>query len=207
MPVHLDNQEDNVKVTLSGTQNLATAFSFDRGMKKFTYLFVTNAGLFSWPGDDNTDISAHAVPIATDTLIEEGSAGQTQSDRQRSCLTITLEDNPSSGDGFTLKDGTNTVVFRFGAGGDVTVTIGGSTAATLDNLVTDINAATLTANSQEHPKTDTRADVIGEAATALLAFQDVVGNITIEDLGRNRQIVYLASGTASTVAHVSSLGE
>lgn len=206
MPVHLDNATDAVLITLSSNANDATAVSFDPGSAIASIQWVTNAGHFEWAGDDNTDTSAHAFPVAADTIVEETLPdGGQQSDRQRSCWTVTLDDNPSSGDGFTVTDGTNTQVFRFGAGGDVTVTIGGSAAATLDSLVTDFNGSTITGNAQEHPRTTTRMDVIG-TGTVALRFFDIVGDITIEDLGRARQVAYLGSGTASTVVHVLTRG-
>jgi len=47
--------------------------------------------------------------------------------------------NPSSGDQVIVSDGSTTRTYGMGTGGDVTVTIGGTAAITMQNLVTAIN--------------------------------------------------------------------
>ncbi|KKM08568.1 hypothetical protein LCGC14_1723620 [marine sediment metagenome] len=210
MPVHLDETsgQQNVKFTLSSTTNLATAVSLPNAADIFTFLFVTNAGQFSWTGTDDVAIPGlHGIPIATDTLTEEENPDHVESDRQRSCVAFGLDDNPSSGELITLNDGNgNVVIFGFGSGGDVTVTIGGSAAATATNWAGDINSSALEVNSAVNPETDTQVDVIGDAAVNQITAVNSSADITVTDLGRDRTIIYLAATTVSTVTHVLTRG-
>jgi hypothetical protein len=51
-----------------------------------------------------------------------------------------LANQPVSGDNVVISDGTTTRTYQFGAGGDVTVTIGGTTAISMQNLAAAITA-------------------------------------------------------------------
>jgi trimeric autotransporter adhesin len=54
-------------------------------------------------------------------------------------LALYFANNPTSGDQVVISDGSTTRTYGLGAGGDVTVTIGGSAAVTMQNLVSAIN--------------------------------------------------------------------
>ena len=210
MPVHLDetSAQQNLKFTLSGTTNLATAVSLPRGAKEFSFLFVTNDGQFSWTGTDNVAIPGlHGFPITADSSAEEESPKHAESDRQRSCAECTLTDNPTAGELITVNDGNgNVVIFGFDSGGDTQVTIAGTAALTAANLVTDLNASALEVYAAVHPKTDTRVDIIGTGAANNITFSGITGDITTTAFGRGRTIIYLAATTVSTVVHVLTRG-
>jgi hypothetical protein len=61
-------------------------------------------------------------------------------DALRQAIALYFDAQPVSGDNITLSDGTTVRTYQFGAGGDVTVTIGADTNASMTNLAAAITA-------------------------------------------------------------------
>lgn len=211
MPVHLKETsgQQNVKFTLSGTTNLVTAVSLPKPADIFSFLMVSNAGQFSWTGTDNVAIPGlHGLPISADSLATEDNPKHVESDRQRSCVEMTLTDKPTAGELFTVDDDNgNVVIFGFDSGGDTQITIGGTAAITATNTATALNDSALEVYAAVNPETDTQVDIIGTGAANNIKITGITGDITKTDFGRDRTIIYLAATTVSTVTHVETRGK
>lgn len=93
-----------------------------------------------WTANADANVSNESYLVTKKKLYEELLTGSQLSSTQgiTAALQFYLTAQPSSGDLLTIKDGGTTRTYGFGTGGDTTVTIGGSVAATMANLVTAI---------------------------------------------------------------------
>lgn len=207
MPVIMDDANTEIAITLSSSINLATAVALHPDAKVFTLKFVTNAGLFSHGGtEDNVSILAQGYPIAADSDAEEETLAKRILKYRRDIGYTVLNDQPTSGELVTFSDGVNTVIFGFGAGGDVQVVIGADRDATLANLVTALNVSAVNIRTSIHPKIADRLDYMSTVYGETITVTPGDGDITTIPLGDKRQIIFLASGVGATVAHVLTRG-
>ena len=127
---------------------------------------VAATGTISFTGAANpTDGETVTLRDGTDAVAATGT------------ITFTGATQPTSGDTLTIFDNLGTtVIFGFGTGGDVTVTIGATAAATLANLIQAINASALQVNAVDTTTGDPEATVthgqpgtVGNSATMVAA--------------------------------------
>lgn len=127
---------------------------------------VAALGTISFTGSANpTDGETVTLLDGTDAIAAIGT------------ITFAGGTNATSGDTLTIFDNLGTtVIFGFGVGGDVTVVIGATAAATLTNLIQAINASALQVNAVDTTTGDPEATVthgqpglVGNAATMVTA--------------------------------------
>lgn len=128
--------------TVAAEYNLGTAVSIpESGAVLKPYLI---GGYHNTPWGDTTANPAvvAAVAVATKIKPKEEVLSLLQLSDTEGVLAATpiwFSSNPLSGHLLTVTDGVTTRTYGFGAGGDVTVTIGGTVAATRSNLTASIN--------------------------------------------------------------------
>lgn len=127
---------------------------------------VAATGTISFTGGNNpTDGETVTLRDGTDAIAASGT------------ITFVGATQPTSGDTLTIFDNQGTtVIFGFGTGGDVTVTIGATAAVTLTNLIQDINASALnvtavdtTTGDPEGTVTHNQPGTVGNGATMVTA--------------------------------------
>ena len=208
MPQILRYPDDVLKVTLSGTPNVATALVLPHGTRSVTLWAETTAAKVALDGTDLVAIGDHYYPLPADvgSLLPVPLEGFPT---QRWSARVTVATNPTDGETWELIVGSATEVYEFDDDaavtlGNTSVTIAGTAALTATNLAAALAASTtLAIEGAVNARTTTQVDAVTTAASPIEQKTGTVGTkVVTEVLGPLCPVIYLASATASQVVRV-----
>jgi len=210
MPQILRYPDDELKITLSGTPNVATAVVLQHGTRSASLYAETTGAKVAFSGTDLVAIGDHYYPLPADVscLLPLPLGGLPT---QRWSARVTVATNPADKETWELIVGSASETFEFDNDGSVTVgntsvTIGGTTAITATNLAAALAASTtLAIEGAVNARTTNQVDAVTTAASPIeQRTGTVAAKVTTEILGPMCPVIYVASATASQVVRVQA---